>query len=150
MLILYYMYTLLHLYFFKKLKTICQTNLLLLRNITDNNKMSIDIPTAIAPTAFAPTAFAPTTFAKEIRAKLNACMNTVDDSKAHLCFELFELLLTWPGRKLMLNDFKAYEYIARKVDSILEDDELDDYEDLQDLADDLYIVMNNIKLSFKE
>jgi hypothetical protein len=103
--------------------------------------MSIDIPTAIA---------------KEIRSKINACINNnghganEDDSKAHLCFELFELLLTWPGRKLMLNDFKAYEYIARKVDSILEDDDLDDYEDLQDLADDLYIVMNNIKLSFKE
>ena len=119
------MYILLHVYFFKKLKTICQTNLLLLR------KMSI---------------------AKEIRAKINACIsaNNEDDSKAHLCFELFELLLTWPGRQLMLNNFKAYKYIARKVDSILEDDELDDYEDLQDLADDLYVVMNNIKLSFKE
>ena len=114
------------------MKTICQTNLLLLQ------KMSIAKET--------------TTIAKEVRSKINACIsaNNEDDSKAHLCFELFELLLTWPGRKLMLNDFKAYEYIARKVDSILEDDELDDYEDLQDLADDLYVVMNNIKLSFKE
>ena len=102
-------------------------------------------------TTFAPTTFAPTTFAKEIRAKINACISDdANDSKAHLCFELFELLLTWPGRQLMLNNFKAYKYIARKVDSILEDDALDDYEDLQDLADDLYVVMSNIMLSFKE
>jgi len=92
------------------------------------------------------------TFANEIHAKINACIadtDKADTDKALSCFELFELLMTWPGRELMLNDISAYEYIAQGIDSILEDESLDEYEELQDLADELYIVMNNIKLSFK-